>query len=96
VLCIVAFLFLATGALAPVGGSSSTSSSSDSEQAVALGSTEDPADYYEREVASHNPGYFEKTLLVFEKCAAVKGNLQGTCTTAAQQSKKEAVRPSPR
>jgi hypothetical protein len=35
-------------------------------------------------------------LLVFEKCAAVKGNLQGTCTTAAQQSKKEAARPSPR
>ena len=58
------------------------------EQAVALGSNEDPTDYYVLGVANQNARDFEKAVVAFEKCAAVKSNLQGTCTTAAEQSEK--------
>jgi len=58
------------------------------QQAVAPGSNEDPTNYYVLEVANQNAGYFAKAVVAFEKCAAVKSNLQGTCTTAAEQSEK--------
>jgi len=58
------------------------------EQAVALASNEDPTNYYVLGVANQNAGHFEKAAVAFEKCAAVKSNLQGPCTTGAEQSKK--------
>jgi len=66
------------------------------EQAVALGSNEDPTNYYLLGVANQNAGHFEKAVVAFEECAAVKSNLQGTCTTGAEQSKKEAAQRSPK
>ena len=66
------------------------------EQAVALGSNEDPTNYYLLGVANQNAGHFEKAVVAFEKCAAVKSNLQGTCTTGAEQSRKEAAQRSPK
>jgi tetratricopeptide (TPR) repeat protein len=65
------------------------------EQAVALGSNEDPTNYYLLGVANQNARHFEKAVAAFEKCAAVKSNLQGTCTTGAEQSKKDVAQPSP-
>jgi hypothetical protein len=61
-----------------------------------LDQNEDPTNYYLLGVANQNAGHFEKAVVAFEKCAAVKSNLQGTCTTAAEQSKKEAAQRSPK
>jgi hypothetical protein len=47
-------------------------------------------------VDNHNAGHFEKAVAAFEKCIAVKSNLQGTCTTLEEQSKRDAAQASPK
>lgn len=60
------------------------------EQAVQNGTSEDPTNLYLLGVAYQNSGHPDKAVPSFEKCAAVKGtNLTATCTTLAEQSKKE-------
>jgi len=61
------------------------------EQAVTLGTSSDPTNYYLLGVANQNAGHPDKAVPNFEKCAAVKGtNLTSTCTVLLDQAKKEA------
>jgi len=62
------------------------------EQAVQAGTSEDPTNLYLLGVAYQNSGHPDKAVPNFEKCAAVKGtNLTATCTTLAEQSKKDSI-----
>ena len=64
---------------------------SELEQAVALGPNDDPTNYYLLGVAYQNSSHPEKAVPNFEKCAAVKGNLQPTCAAGLEQAKKDAL-----
>jgi tetratricopeptide (TPR) repeat protein len=66
------------------------------EQAVSLGSNQDPTNYYLLGVANQNSGHSDKAVEAFEKCAAVKSNLQGTCATGAEQAKKDVAQAKPK
>jgi tetratricopeptide (TPR) repeat protein len=67
---------------------------SELEQAVQLGTNNDPTNYYLLGVANQNSGHPDKAVPNFEKCAAVKGtDLTSTCTVLLDQSKKEAQSP---
>ncbi len=66
------------------------------EQAVSLGSNQDPTNYYLLGVANQNSGHSEKAVAAFEKCAAVKTNLQATCASGAEQAKKDVGKPAPK
>jgi tetratricopeptide (TPR) repeat protein len=61
------------------------------EQAVSAGANQDPTNYYLLGVANQNSGHSDKALAAFEKCAAVKSNLQQTCASGAEQAKKDAA-----
>lgn len=64
----------------------------DLQQAVDLGPNTDPTNYYLLGVANQNSGHYDKATAAFEKCAAVKGtNLTGTCTSLADQAKRDAA-----
>jgi tetratricopeptide (TPR) repeat protein len=66
------------------------------EQAVQLGTNNDPTNYYLLGVANQNSGHPDRAVLNFEKCAAVKGtNLTSTCTVLLEQSQKDAAQPKP-
>jgi uncharacterized membrane protein len=58
------------------------------EQAISLGSNEDPTDLYLLGVANQNSGHSDKAVAAFEKCVAVKSNPQPTCASGAEQAKK--------
>jgi tetratricopeptide (TPR) repeat protein len=62
------------------------------EQAVSLGSNQDFTDYYLLGVANQNSGHSDKAVTAFEKCAAVKSNVQAACATGAEQSRKDAAK----
>ena len=63
------------------------------EQAVATGLNDDPTNFYLLGIANQNSGHPEKAAPYFEKCAAVKGNLQATCSQNLEISKKESASP---
>jgi tetratricopeptide (TPR) repeat protein len=66
------------------------------EQAVSLGSNEDPTNYYLLGVANQNAGHSDQAVAAFEKCAATKSNLQATCASGAQQAKQNAAQAPPK
>jgi tetratricopeptide (TPR) repeat protein len=61
------------------------------EQAVSADANQDPTNYYLLGVANQNSGHSDKAVAAFEKCAAVKSNLQQTCASGAEQAKKDAA-----
>jgi tetratricopeptide (TPR) repeat protein len=61
------------------------------EQAVSTGPNQDPTNYYLLGVANQNSGHSDKAVAAFEKCAAVKSNLQQTCASGAELAKKDAA-----
>jgi len=64
----------------------------DLEQAVQLGTNTDPTNYYLLGIANQNSSHYDKAAEAFEKCAAVKGtNLTSTCTSLADQAKRDAT-----
>lgn len=64
---------------------------SELERAISLGPNDDPTNYYLLGVAYQNSGKSQQAAAAFEKCAAVKGNLQSTCATGLQQAKQDAA-----
>ena|SRR6266404_3850159 len=47
-------------------------------------------------VANQNSSHSDKAVAAFEKCAAVKDNLQAICASGAEQAKKDATQASPK
>ena len=69
----------------------------DLQQAVELGPNTDPTNYYLLGLANQNSGHSDKATAAFEKCAAVKGtNLTSTCTSLADQAKKDGAQAKPK
>jgi tetratricopeptide (TPR) repeat protein len=63
------------------------------EQAVSAGSNQDPTNYYLLGVANQNAGHSDKAVAAFEKCSAIKSNVQQACASGAEQAKKDAAQP---
>ena len=60
------------------------------EKAIELGDNSDSTNYYLLGVASLNSNQAQKAAAAFEKCAAVQGNLQQTCSAGLAEAKQRA------
>ena len=56
------------------------------EQAVGIGPNDDPTNFYLLGVSNLNSQHYDKAKDAFEKCAAMKGQLQETCAGGAKQA----------
>ncbi len=56
------------------------------EQAVSIGPNDDPTNFYLLGVSNLNSQHYDKARDAFEKCAAMKGQLQATCEDGAKQA----------
>jgi tetratricopeptide (TPR) repeat protein len=61
------------------------------EQAVSLAANEDPTNFYLLGVANQNSRHFDKAEAAFKKCTAIRGDLQATCASGAEQAKRSAA-----
>ena len=58
------------------------------EQAVKIDPIPDPVNYYLLGMANKSTSHFDDAVAAFNKCAAMAGQLQGTCKTLAEDAKK--------
>lgn len=59
------------------------------EQAVKLDKDPDPVNYYLLGVANKGTSHFDDAISAFNKCAAIAGQMQTTCKTQADDTKKK-------
>jgi tetratricopeptide (TPR) repeat protein len=59
------------------------------EQSVKLDTNPDPVNYYLLGVANKNASHFDDAVTAFNQCAAIAGQLQGTCKVLAEDTKKQ-------
>lgn len=64
---------------------------SELEQAVKIDPSPDPVNYYLLGMADKSTSHFDDAVAAFNKCAAMAGQLQGTCKTLAEDAKKQAA-----
>lgn len=59
------------------------------EQALKLDKDPDPVNYYLLGMANKGTSHFDDAISAFNKCAAIPGQMQGTCKTQADDTKKK-------